>query len=67
MSDTQRQNTNGSWSTAVPLPMYIRHWFVMRYKCWAKNTAKDSRCGELFKTPRDYEKHYLSNHARNEL
>lgn len=62
MSETLRQNINGSWSDAVPLPFYGRHWLTMRYRCWAKNSAKDGRCNKLFKTPREYEKHYLSEH-----
>lgn len=59
-----QQNNDGSWSEGVPLPFYTRTWYLaMRYQCWAKNSAKDGRCNMKFKTPREFEQHYIKMHT----
>lgn len=59
-----QENEDGSWSEGVPLPFYTRNWLLqMRYECWAKDTAKNARCGQRFKTPRQFEQHYIEKHT----
>lgn len=59
-----QENEDGSWSAGVPLPFYVRTWWLaMRYQCWAKNSAKSAPCGMKFKTPREYEQHYIEVHT----
>lgn len=64
MSDFNLQkNEDGSWTESVPLPFYTGSWLRTRYQCWAKNSAKSARCGMKFKTPREYEQHYIQRHT----
>lgn len=52
------------WREAVPLPFYTSRWLLLkRYQCWHKSSARAMRCNLQFRTPRQYERHYLESHA----
>lgn len=48
-----QQNADGSWSEAIPLPLYSGV-FRKRYKC---------ECGEKFVFEGSYEQHYRREHT----
>jgi hypothetical protein len=48
-SRVERQNEDGSWGIAIPLPMFRERWWQPKFRC---------ECGAKFKNRKAYEDHY---------
>lgn len=47
---SQQQNPDGSWSQAIPLPLYVGIW-RKRFQC---------ECGQKFRTEQAYRDHWMT-------